>query len=510
MSLLLTSVLVCLVAYVVLARLTRGDRRLPPGPWRLPLVGSVHHLPLEYQQKEFFRLAKTYGDVIYVQLFSRPAVILNSLQAAQDLFEKRSSKYSDRPRFTLVALMGFDLAMSIMPYGEKWRQHRRWFAAAFLDKKALESYVPIEQRETHKLLAGLLGSPDAFLAHIKRYVGALMMEIAYGHEVTSLEDEIVVLADKAVGATTEAGSPAATLIDFIPILQWIPAWMPGGGWKTRAAEVRKMVQRTSDVPYARVQAAIAAGTARPCFLWSLLEERSQSGDGSEMALEEIKSAANLVYGAGIDTTATALSAFVLSMVLHPDACKKAQEEIDHVVGDSRLPDFGDRSSLPYVEAVLKEVLRWIPPVPLGLPHRLTEEDTYRSLMIPEGSMMIPNVWGMTRNATVYPDPEKFRPERFLEMDATTAAAADPYNMVFGFGRRICPGKDLADQSVWIAAVSMLAAFDICKARDEAEREITPVPSFAPGMISHVRPFVCDIRPRSQKMARMIEQLDTTS
>ena len=99
-----------------------------------------------------------------------------------------------------------------------------------------------------------------------------MMEVAYGHEVTSLDDEIVVLAEKAVGATTEAGSPAATLIDFLPFcerlftihalllmattVQWIPAWMPGGGWKNRAAEVRRMVQKTSDVPYRRLKAAI--------------------------------------------------------------------------------------------------------------------------------------------------------------------------------------------------------------------------------------------------------------
>lgn len=104
------------------------------------------------------------------------------------------------------------------------------------------------------------------------YVGAVMMEVAYGHPVTSLDDEIVVLAEKAVGAATEAGSPAATLIDFLPFcecyalhgcsaahdvkVQWIPAWMPGGGWKTRAAEVRKMVDKTSDVPYGRLKAAI--------------------------------------------------------------------------------------------------------------------------------------------------------------------------------------------------------------------------------------------------------------
>ncbi|KAH9916791.1 cytochrome P450 [Fomitopsis serialis] len=501
-TVLLLALTVSVITYIAWARLSRHRVRLPPGPSRLPFVGSVHHLPLEYQHKKFVELAKTFGDVIFLQLFSRPTVVLNSLDAASDLLEKRSSKYSDRPRFILTAMMGFDLAMSIMPYGEQWRRHRRWFAAAFVDKK-LESYVPIQQRETHRLLVGLLESPDAFLALIKRYVGALMMEVAYGHEVTSLDDEIVVLAEKAVGAATEAGSPAATLIDFVPILQWIPAWLPGGRWKMRAAEVRQMVRRTSDVPFARVQAAIAAGTARPCFLWSLLEEE---GETSEEELEEIKAAANLVYGAGTDTTATVLNAFVLAMVLHPDACKKAQEEIDRVIGDARLPDFGDRASLPYVEALFKEVYRWIPPVPLGLPHRLTEDDSYRCYTIPEGSMMIPNVWGMTRNADIYLDPETFRPERFLEMDAATAAAADPRNMAFGFGRRICPGKEFADGSVWLAAANVLAAFDIRKARDAAGREVTPVPAFASGMISHVRPFACDIRPRSLKAARMIGQL----
>ncbi|EPT06129.1 hypothetical protein FOMPIDRAFT_1154892 [Fomitopsis schrenkii] len=504
-TLALASLAICVLWF----RLGQRDSiRLPPGPSRLPLLGSVHHLPQEYQHKKFFELAKTHGDVMYVQLFSWPAVVLGSVKAAQDLFEKRSSIYSDRPRFTLVAEMGFDLAMSIMPYGDQWRRHRKWFAAAFLNKKALESYVPIQRREAYKLLAGLLESPGACHAHIRRYVGAVMMEVAYGHPVTSLDDEIVVLAEKAVGAATEAGSPAATLIDFLPFLQWIPAWMPGGGWKTRAAEVRKMVDKTSDVPYGRLKAAIAAGTARPCFLWSLLEEVPKPefcGTATEETVQEIKAAANLVYGAGIDTTATTLGAFVLCMVLHPECCKKAQEEIDRVVGNLRLPDYEDRSSLPYTEAVLKEVFRWIPPVPLGLPHRLTQTDSYRSYTIPQGTMTIPNIWGMTRDASMYPEPEVFRPERFLDV-----ATVDPRNMVFGFGRRICPGKDFGDATVWLAAVNMLAAFDIRKARDDTGREVTPIPSFSSGMISHVRPFVCDIRPRSQKVAQMIELVDISN
>ncbi|KAF9819005.1 hypothetical protein IEO21_02419 [Rhodonia placenta] len=170
------------------------------------------------------------------------------------------------------------------------------------------------------------------------------------------------------------------------------------------------------------------------------------------------------------------------MVLHPEVYEKAQAEVDRVVGQDRLPEFEDRESLPYLECVVKEVFRLVLNHPAGLPHKLISNDQYQGFHIPGGSMVIPNIWGMTRNDSFYPEPEMFRPERFEQMDRETAEARDPRKMVFGFGRRVCPGQDFADASIWIAVASIVATLDIGVTTDEAGKQAPPTGSFVPGLV----------------------------
>ncbi|KZT03201.1 cytochrome P450 monooxygenase [Laetiporus sulphureus 93-53] len=509
MGAIISVVLLAVLVVLRYAPWTNGKHnRLPPGPKPLPVLGNVHQVPLEYQQRAFADWTKQYGDVIYAKLFRKPLLILNSAQAAQDLLEKGGAKYSDRPRFILITeMIGFTHNVTILPYGDRWKLQRKWIQTALQTKVALDSYKPIQRRETNRLLHSMLQTPEDHFSHLKRYVGALMMEIAYGHSVTSADDEFINLSEAALAGTVEAGSAAATLVDFFPFLRYIPEWMPGGGFKKRAYEVRKLVQRMIDTPYEKVKEAMVLGTAKPSFLSSLIEEMSKDGDMSPEMRDEVKGAANIVYGAGTDTTATSLKSFVLAMTLFPEACSKAQEEIDRVIGNSRLPEFEDRESLPYVDCLLREVYRWNPPAPLGLPHQLMEDDEYRGYHIPGESMVMANIWAMTRDPNMYFEPDAFRPERFLEMSPADAATRDPYNIVFGFGRRLCAGRQFGDESIWLAVANILAIFSIHKARDVSGKEIEPVISFASGTISHPRPFVCDIRPRSKNAVKLISQIN---
>ncbi|KAH9837533.1 cytochrome P450 monooxygenase [Rhodofomes roseus] len=491
---------------------------LPPGPGRLPIIGSVHRLPFGYQQHAFLDWKKTYGDIIYLEIFNKPAVVLNSAKVMQELLDKRGSKYSGRPRSVLISeMIGMTNNVTILPYGDQWRRQRRWFQTAFQSASALESYVPLQRCESVRLLSGILdawqstqdkASRDVgkeVFSGVKRYVGALMMQIAYGHSVASLDDEFVVLSERALAGTLEAATSVASLVDFFPFLRYLPPWLPGAGFLTKVAEVHELVRVMIDVPYERVQASIAKGAARPCFLTSLLDEYAKDGKMSAYDEADVKGAANIVYGAGTDTTATVLTAFLLAIVLHPEALKKAQAEIDSVVGTERLPELGDRQSLPYFDVLLKEVYRWHPPVPLVIPRLVTEEDTYRSYTIPAGSVVMPNIWAITRDPECYPDADAFRPERFL----SSTPEPDPRGFAFGFGRRSCPGQAFGDSSVWLAAARIVAAFDVTKAHDPATgAEVSFQPKFASGMISHVMPFPFEVQPRSERVGRLIRELET--
>jgi len=130
-----------------------------------------------------------------------------------------------------------------------------------------------------------------------------------------------------------------------------------------------------------------------------------------------------------------LETFFLAMTLSPEVMKKAREELDRVIGKERLPEFSDGDNLPYIDAVVKELLRWNPPLPLSVPNRVTQDDVYRGYSIPAGATVIENVWAVCRDPSIYPDPEAFNPDRFLKDGEIDPLVFDPEDRVFGSGRR---------------------------------------------------------------------------
>ncbi|CCM01417.1 uncharacterized protein FIBRA_03468 [Fibroporia radiculosa] len=501
----LAGVIILILVYFTFSG-RRTAHRPPPGPKPIPILGNVHQLPSEYQWREFAQWAVKYGDVFYFQIFRKPALVINSVGAAHDLLERRSSKYSDRPRTVVLTELQVGAVYSTLPYGNQWRQHRKWFQTAFQTKSSQQNHKPLVRRGTRWLLSLLLENPAEFEWHIKRFSGATMLEIAYGHPATSPDDELMRFADDTLRKIFVLSGSGSSIIDFISVLRFVPDWMPGARVQRKSRELSHLVRALYDIPYERVKSAMAGGTARQSFLTSLLEQGSVNGGLTEKEYD-IKGAAAQVYIAGTETTVTVLLTFMLAMVLHPEVFKKAQAEIDRVVGHSRLPDPNDRSSLPYLEHVLKEVYRWGCPVPLAIAHQSIADDEYRGYHIPTGSVIIPNIWAMMRNPTVYPEPERFLPERFENLDADTIAAIDPLKAVFGFGRRICPGRTFGDSTVWLTAASILSAFDVRKARDAAGEEITPEPKFSDGLVRHPPSFKCDIKPRSSREAELIRLLN---
>lgn len=132
--------------------------------------------------------------------------------------------------------------------------------------------------------------------------------------------------------------------------------------------------------------------------------------------------------------------FVLAMSLYPEVQKKAQKIVDAAIGGERLPDFSDFGSIPYIDAIISEVLRWKPPLPLSIPHGATEDDHYNGFLIPKGSIVVANICAVLQDEKVYgPSTDRFIPERFM----TDAGRVNPNlssDAAFGYGRRQCPGK----------------------------------------------------------------------
>ncbi|KAL0957036.1 hypothetical protein HGRIS_003136 [Hohenbuehelia grisea] len=322
------------------------------------------------------------------------------------------------------------------------------------------------------------------------------MSTMYGYEVRQADDVYVDLAEKALGALENDAMTQGTIVmTILPFLCHIPTWMPGAGFKRFALESAETLQRMREDPFQFVKKNLENGFGNPCMVSDLLKS---SDDPDE---EVIKNVAGVAYAAAADTATSSLLSFTAAMALHPAVVKKCQVEIDLIVGNQRLPIFEDRQSLPYVEAVYREVMRWRPAIPLSLPHAVIDDDVYEGYFIPKGATVVANIWAMTRDPTRYPDPELFKPERFLDAEGNIC---DDTILAYGFGRRICPGRYMGDATVWAFIARSLAVFDFALAKDASGNPIPiDVDDYTDNLISLPKPFKCSITPRSEAAIHLI-------
>jgi len=353
------------------------------------------------------------------------------------------------------------------------------------------------ERYTRVFLSQLMDSPESFSEHLRLLTGKSIVMFTYGIEVKSGEDKLIVVPEDTIATATKVAFPGAVLVDTFPLLMYVPSWFPGAAFKRNAKAWKKVVLKMVSDPYLRVKADVDAGVAAPSFTSACLE------DGTHDEGDIMWSAASM-YTAGADTTHASLVTFFLAMATHPDVQVKAQAEIDQVIkANNRLPSFEDRDSLPYVNCLLKEVQRWIPATPLALPHRAMENDYYEGYYIPESSIVFGNVWSITQDEAVYQNPKRFWPERFEDPET---AELDPYKYAFGFGRRSCAGINFADALLYIAVVSILAAFNIRKPRGEDGEEVEPKVMLTGGIICRPENLECTIRPRSDAAIALLRSI----
>ncbi|TFY82421.1 hypothetical protein EWM64_g1591 [Hericium alpestre] len=471
----------------------QGGLPLPPGPKRLPVIGNLLDMPKGREWLVYEEWGKKYNsDILHADVFGTHIVVVNSAKAANELFDKRSTIYSDRPTLrALTSILKLEWVLGFIPYGQHWRNVRKGFHMHFHPAATL-NYHPIEIRATSRLLENLLEEPVKFMDHLRTMAGEIILGIAYGIDVKPRDDPFVDTAEKTLHSIA-LGATEGSIFDLLPALLHFPSWFPGVGFKKEAQKWIPYNIGMVEDPYRRAKELLAEGSPTESVV-SVAINQLRPGEDEYMA----KHVPANMYLAGADTTVSALGTFFLAMSLYPEAQRKAQAEIDAVIGNERLPDFSDQDSLPYVGALVKEVLRWRQVVPLAIPHRLTEDDVYEGMFLPAGSIVFGNSWAILHDESVFPDANSFKPEHFLDPSVKYPEAA------FGFGRRICPGRFMARASVWIAVACMLATFEITKARDENGKEIEPRDEYTSGIVSYPVAFQCQVKPRSKAAEAVIK------
>ncbi|KAG7085519.1 hypothetical protein E1B28_003079 [Marasmius oreades] len=470
---------------------------LPPGPKGLPLIGNILDMPQGQEWLTFAKWGEQYGKISSVTVFGQTIVILNSAETADEMLDKHGSIYSDRPIIPMGGeLVGWKNTLVLTPYGDRFRNYRRLAHQLFGNTNLMKAFHPIEELETHRFVKRLLTRPDDFAEHVRKTAGAIILRISHGYEVQEGKDPFVTLADEATEQFSKATSPGGFLVNLIPALAKVPEWMPGGGFHKTAREWGKTLQEMVDQPYNLVKSQVAAGTAPISYVSSKLYDQKLTPEEEF----EVKWSGASLYSGGADTTVASIHSFFKAMVLFPEVQEKARAELDAVIGTDRLPTFEDRPNLPYLNAVASEALRWHSVTPTAVPHRAAEDNVFEGYFIPKGTLIMANVWQMAHDPNEYKDPHSFKPERFIATPDHTPEK-DPKDIVFGFGRRICPGRVLADASVFISCAMILACFEIKKHPQDVE---LPGTGQTTGTISHPSSFRCSIVPRSEKAVSLIQ------
>lgn len=457
--------------------------RLPPGPTPIPFIGNKLQIPKRKPWVQFEEWSRTYGPIYTLWIGRKPTLIISDAQVAAELMEKRSNKYSSRPRMVVMGeVYNGNASILTQAYGKAWSTRRRMLHQA-LNPKALRLYKPTQAAEAVRLCNALLREPERWEKEVERFTSSVVFCVAYGHRIDSLEARVVADRFRFMHFQASLNLPGKYLAESFPLLAKLPNWL--APWKT---EVQSMGKQDGEANLALlniVKQDIAVAKSKgdtntlPDSLCKLLLElrEGERGRGREDApLSELHFSyvPSSLFGAGSDTTASTLCSAFLALVTHPDVLRRAQAELDAVVGSARTPNFEDEASLPYIRALCKETLRWRPVAVLGgTPHATTEPDVYEGYHIPADTTILGNSWAINLNEEYYPNPHHFDPIRFLshselrrlgiEKQPYTGSKVHPAKVghsSFGWGRRICPGADLANNTLFISLAKLLWAFDI--------------------------------------------------
>ncbi|KAH0583191.1 hypothetical protein H2248_011075 [Termitomyces sp. 'cryptogamus'] len=386
-SLVIVLCLACLLHFAL--KWLNLRKSMPPGPLGIPFIGNMHQMPKDKPWLKFLGWSRQYGPVVSIFLGSTPVIVLGTAQAAWDLLEKRSEFYSSRPRSIFMGeLLSGGKRGLLRPNDDKWRRWRKILHSSFHYQMA-QTYQDLQSLESKISLCEILEAPQDYVRHLQRFAASVITTITYGVHVKSLDDWIVKENMDTMNFFRKANVPGKFLVEGMPWLLKLPRRLQ---WFRRVAEERRHHEEALFLKFLNdARARMKNGTMPDSLSTRVAQSQKQNGmTDLEMAYTLASS-----FGAGFGTTSASLETFILIMLHFPDTMRKAQAELDRVVGSDRMPEYYDKESLPYTNALIKETMRWRPVAAFGAaPHAVTVDDEYRGMFIPKGATLYANIFGI--------------------------------------------------------------------------------------------------------------------
>ncbi|XP_061315289.1 cytochrome P450 2H1-like [Pezoporus flaviventris] len=478
----------CLLLITTWRNMSQNGKQ-PPGPIALPLAGNIFQLNPKNMPESLGKLSEKYGPVFTVHLGPQKVVVLYGYDVVKEALIDQADDFSGRGNLPLLKRL-FKGAGIVTSNGETWKQLRRFALTTLRDfgmgKRSIEERI---QEEAHFLVERIRNThekpfnPGRFLIHA---VSNIICSIVFGDRFDYEDKKFLTLIYLLDENNDLQSSIRTQLYNFFPtLMEFIPG--PHQKMMKNTEEVDKFILEI----IAQHQETWDPSCPRD-FIDAFLNKMDQEkGNGnSEFTVESLTRTTLDLFLAGTGTTSITLRHALLILQKYPEIQEKVQKEIDHVIGRGRSPCMADRSQMPYTDAVIHEIQRFIDFLPLNVPHAVIKDTKFRNYFIPKDTMIFPLLTPVLHDSKEFPNPEKFDPGHFLNANGTFKKS--DFFMPFSAGKRICAGEGLARMELFIFLTSILQNFTLKPVVDHKDIDITPIIATLANM---PRPYEVSFVPR---------------
>ncbi|XP_054598266.1 cytochrome P450 2G1 [Nothobranchius furzeri] len=433
----------------------RNTRHLPPGPFSLPLIGNLLQINNKAPFTSFVEFSKIYGPVMTLHLGWQRTVVLVGYDAVKEALVDQADDFTGRAPVPFLhrATRGFGLGIS---NGDRWRQLRRFSLTTLRDfgmgRKGMEEWIQEESQHLRACVRSFKAEPFDPSILLSRTVSNVVCCLVFGQRFTYEDKHFLNLLATIAEFVRFNSSPIGMLYNLFPRLMEI---LPGKQHKVFANI--EMIREFVRMKIKEHEDTLHPGSPRDfidCFLTRMHQEKDNPS--TEFHYENLQATVLNLFVAGTETTSSTIRYALSVLIKYPHIQEKMQEEIDSVIGKHRSPSMEDRKSLPFSDAVIHEVQRFLDMVPFSLPHYTLKNISFRGYTIPKGTVIFPLLHSVLKEDKHWATPWSFNPQHFLDHNGNFKK--NPAFLPFSAGKRACVGESLARMELFIFIVALLQDF----------------------------------------------------